>query len=1299
MKLHLSRNTLKFWFPVLLCVLCIVSSPAVSAPKFYSINSLFGISSRAINSICKDDNGFIWAASKTGILRLTNNSYHIYALPYETTGAVVVTLNYSNSKLVAFTNNGQVFSYNSILDRFELMINLRKSFQDEDFDLYGLLPDRAGNYWISLKSGLYKYAGGKLSLVAEISKERYLVTWYDDKKLVVAGDSKIWLFDTQTSQREYLYAGNQKGPARISKLFFDKSRRQLWLGTFSDGLFCFDFQTKAYLEVLSSSFPKQPILDIEEISESAIMVGVDGQGVWEIDKNTRSVRNVYKEDSDDPYSLRGNGVYDIFCEPGKRVWVCTVSRGISFFYLTSPLVNQLSHRTNDPNSLVNNDVNGVLEDRRGKIWFATNNGISCWNPRLNHWKSFYFNKLKQAQVFLTLCEDNEGRIWAGSYSSGVYVLDGDTGKELAHYSDGSPVGNFIFDIFKDSDGDIWVGVSDGKLPCYNTKEGKFISYSEVPISAFAESSSGQLILAGSYGFRSLNKKTGEISNLLPGHEIQDFIILGENLWAGTSGEGLLEYNMKTGTTQKYTAKEGLPSDFVNSVAFADGSLWLGTENGLCRFDPKSATAVTFPSILPFSGLSYNKSAFYQLKNGQLACGTNNGVVMFDPRSIKNIGSSGRIFLQNLNIAGRSIREIPSFQLDKPIDSLQTVSLKYSQNTISLELISFGTGSRFSWKLEGFDKDWSQASENRFIAYTNLPSGDFKLKIRLFNSSSSTILAERLLEIRVVPPFWNRWWFWLLVILVISSVTALYLLYYINRLKQQHTEEKVRFFTNTAHDIRTSLTLIKAPVEELNKEKGLTDSGKRYLKLATEYARQLTAVVNQLIDFQKADIGKERLSLAMADLVKFVSDRRMLASPYAESRNITLQFVPDCETYVTAFDEQKLEKIVDNLISNAIKYSHSNSEVLITLRCSEREWTLVVKDQGIGISRKAQRQLFREFYRGENAINSKVVGSGIGLLLVRNYVTLHGGKITCESEENAGSVFQVTIPFKSVQTDTIAATESLEQPNIGVVNEIVELPVIPENDDLLSEGMKVLIVEDNDDLLNFLKSALSDYFKVFTAADGEEGWSFVSKHLPDLVVSDVMMPKMDGFELCRLIKSTYETSHIPLVLLTALSEKTDQLQGLGLGADDYLTKPFDMTILVQRIRSIIRNREIVREKAIKSIKEKDSVQILPNRLNDDFIRRITEVAQANLANAEFSKEDFASALNVSNSLLYKKIKSLTDQSPTDFIKTVRLNRAMELLKTGEHTVTEVSELCGFTSLTYFGIVFKKHFGKSPSEVLE
>lgn len=1289
---------------LLLCGFLVGWAMVVSAAqKFYNINALFGISMREVNSVCRDQTGFIWASSKTGILRLTEDDYRIYHLPYENTNVITVKLVYENSKLIAYTNNGQIFMYDYLYDRFVLVNDLGKVEGLEYILINDLTVDKAGAYWIASTFGLYRMMNGQVSVVQKSGSCR--LTWYDDRQLVIARDEGIWLCDTHTLSNRQVF-DNQSGMAFLmSSLYLDKQTDRLWFGTVSNGLFTFDFGKGELNTVLKSSFPRKPILDIEDNAGTSILIGVDGHGVWELDRSGKTVLNVYKESADDPSSLRGNGVYDIFCDPNKRVWVATYSGGLSFFDQVAPVVRHIVHHANNQNSLVNNDVNGIVEDRFGKLWFATNNGISCWDVKTNQWRRYYYEEKGEVKVFLTLCEDDNGRIWAGSYSSGVYVLDSQTGRQLAHYTseeEGSPLpNNFIFDFLKDSQGNIWIGGVNGLFVCYLSHENRFKSYPQEPISSFAELSNNEILLGCSYGLLLFNKQASSTSILMFGVSVRDLLVRGDDIWICTGGDGLLKYSYKNKTTERFTTQSGLTSNFVNSIAFADNYLWIGTENGLCRFSPDDKSFVTYSSIYPLSRASFNNASRFTLKNGQFAWGTNNGAVVFAPDSIRGTQSTGTIFFQDLAVAGRSVRELETFKLDVPVDSLKSLDLKYYQNTVTLELLPLQTssGAKFSWMLEGFDKKWTHPSDNRIVTYTNIPSGEFVLKVRLYDGSMSRVIAERAMTLNVVPPFWRSLWFWGVIYFVLLGFALLVFKYIIKSLKQKHTEEKVRFFTNTAHDIRTSLTLIKAPVEELAKEPALSESGRYYLNLAIEQARRLSMVVSQLMDFQKVDIGKEQLSLSRVDVVKFVSNRILMFDSLAKSKGIDIVFDCNVESCSTAIDEGKMEKVVDNLISNAIKYSHANSQVKVELLCDELQWVFRVTDKGIGIGKEAQRQLFKEFYRGENAVNSKVVGSGIGLVLVKNYASMHNGNVSCQSHEGVGSTFQVVIPVNHAADAKNSETnypmpQSATIPSVEAVGQSTDA-----DSDEPHKEMKVLVVEDNDDLLRFMQNTLGRDFMVSTASDGANAWEMIRKQMPDVVVSDVMMPDMDGFELCRLIKSTYETSHIPVLLLTALSDKDDQMHGLGLGADDYVTKPFDMGLLQQRIRSIARNREMVRDKALKVIKHDSAEPILANELNDKFMKRILEVARENIANSEFNKDDFASAMNVSSSLLYKKVKSLTNLSPTDFIKIVRLDYALELLQSRKYTVTEVSELCGFTSVGYFSTVFRKHFGKSPTEVME
>lgn len=1267
--------------------------------KFYSINSLYGISMREPASVCKDSKGFIWTSSKTQILRLAGDDYHTYQLPYENLDIISVKLVYTAQCLLAYTNNGQLFRYNEIDDKFDLVVSLSKVLKNKYISVNRVLIDNSGYYWIATSFGLFKYQKDHLTLIENSEAIDYLA-WYSCNYLFVAQPNGLWLLDKQTLKKQCFYKYKHKSDWRVSKFYFDNQAKRLWIGTLSNGLFYYDLNRKAMFPVQMNTIPKQPILAIERNSDSSILIGIDGQGLWELDKQDTKILNIYKEDVNNPSSLRGNGVYDIFNDQNKRLWICTYSGGVSFFDLTPSLVGQFTHTINNQNSLGNNNVNKIIQDKRGNIWFATDNGLSCKESGTGRWKTFYQNQHSQAVVFVSLCEDDKGRIWAGSYSSGVYVLDGNSGRELAHYYKGasgfSLDTNFVLDIFKDSQGDLWIGGAQGSLICYLSKENKFRNYSPQPIYSFAELSPNKILLSCTYGLLLLDKKSGAIKTIQDGYLVSDAISIKDKIWLCTSGEGLIEYDLKNKKIQKITTASGLPSNYVNSIMYQEGYLWVGTESGLCRLDPKNRRILTYSTVYPLSHVSFNRNSHCRLNDGQLIWGTSNGAVEFSPKLLTGSKSTGVVFLQNITLGGRSIRE----NLNVPLDSIQKLSINYNQNTLLLELLSIGniSGAKFSWKFEGLENSWSQPSGNRFIQYSNLPSGNYVLKIRLYDSSLSHIISERSLPLTVIPPFWRAWWFELLLSALIVSIFYFSLKYYIERLKQEHTEEKVRFFTNTAHDFRTSLTLVKAPIEELKKEPNLSDTGQYYLSLAIEQTRRLSTVVTQLMDFQKVDIKKEQLVLSMVNVVDLIEHRLAMFESIAKSQNLNLHFESDVENYQTAVDESIMEKVFDNLISNAIKYSKPNSSIQVNFKCELDKWTLEIKDHGIGISNQAKSKLFKEFFRDENAINSKIVGSGIGLLLVKNYVKMHNGNISYISEENVGSTFKVVVPFKEILEYEEKSSFEKQELVSDTVSEVDLKPIVNQPKLPISE-MRILIVEDNDDLRNFMRNPLQADFDVLLAKDGAEAWDIIKKQMPDLVVSDVMMPQMDGFELCKLMKSTYETSHIPIILLTALSAKTEQLHGLGLGADDYLTKPFDMTLLIQRIKSIIRNRDIVKERALKLIKcsANNNEQILANEHNDQFVKKMLEVIRANMENTEFGKDDFASAMNVSTSLLYKKTKSLTDQSPTDFIKMVRLDYALELLQSHKYNVTEVSELCGFSSIGYFSTVFKKHFGKSPTDI--
>ncbi len=1287
----MSRHIYRLCFWVVVFVLAVSTQvKSQNILNFQSLNEKFGISLRETTSACMDNNGFVWIASKMGILRVVEDDFRIYQLPYESPDVVFVKLHYANDTLYVYSNNGQIFVYNAVQDRFDLLLHVGKKIDSRFLMVYNIEVDREGRLWLSSAQGLIMCDGSEITELSKFGNTSYLTL--DDNQLWVATDTSLIAFDVYGSGAGNVVLNWDSGLG-VSKLFFD-SDGVLWIGTDGRGLYRLNEKRDALISV--PAFPHKPVLAMEIASDSLLLVGVDGQGIWEVNPYSMEILNVHMEDPDNSRSLRGNGVYDIFNDGGGRVWVCTFTGGASYFVQLPSSVQHFEHHVNETNSLVNNDVNDILEDSRANLWLGTNNGISRWLKSENRWQSFYHSNNEEAHVFLSLCEDAQGNIWAGTYGGGVFLIDGKSGREIAHYplqsSKSGYHNSYIYDIFLDSKDRIWLVGVRGNVLCYDFETSNFIDFGNHPVNVIRELPSGDMLLGCSYGVSVLNQETKNVNILLNGYLVQDISVQDSIFWLCTVGDGLVRFDSSSKTTRSFSTDMGLPSAFVNSILVYEDSFWLGTENGLCKFDPLTYKVETFPAIDALSRLSYNRKSHAAFKNGELAFGSNGGMVVFNPSGLLPNVASGRIFIQDITVSGRSVRDgfIPDLHL--PVDSLNRLKLRHFHSTLSIEMVPLGAvySPRFSWKLEGFDEDWHQPEANRILYYSNLPTGEYQLKLRMYDNSMSEIIDERVFVIQKSPPFWETWWFLLTVAVVLASAFIFVMRYYMGLLRQLHSEQKIRFFANTAHDMRTSLTLISAPVKELEQEEGLSEKGKYYLSLARSQINRLVGVVTQLMDFQKADIDKEQLLLQRLDISGLVNQRVIMFSSYAQSNELSLILEAPEEALFAVVDEGMFIKIVDNLLSNAIKYSLPGGKVWLRLHPQKNKFVLEVEDRGIGIAKEARAQLFREFYRGQNAINSRVVGSGIGLLMTQKYVKLHGGSIEWKSEENKGSIFRVVLPADLIaSSDIIGGSVSAE-----ISPHVVEPPQASDH----KKDFTVLVVEDNVEMQEFIKTALQDRFEVHVANDGLSAWEMVEKELPDLIVSDVMMPGRDGFELCSLIKSTYETAHIPVILLTALSGEGEHLRGLGLGADDYITKPFDVSLLAEKIFSIINNRRLVAERFLKDSVERPDNNLFPNDHNDKFLKRAIEVVNEQIGNVAFNKELFASEMNVSGSLLYKKIKSLTDQSPSDFIRLVRLSKSAELLESGAYNITEVSELCGFTSVSYFSTVFKKHYGKTPSEAL-
>ena len=746
----------------------------------------------------------------------------------------------------------------------------------------------------------------------------------------------------------------------------------------------------------------------------------------------------------------------------------------------------------------------------------------------------------------------------------------------------------------------------------------------------------------------------------------------------------------------------------------DQSILLSTENSLTSYYPSEKVFHNWTKEQGLKSDHFNSASGVLRKNGNFILGSTDGAIEFHkdmmiPRNYKfqMIFSDLRVFYQTVYPGDEGS------PLEVDIDETKVLKLKYNQNIFSLRISSinydYPSLILYSWKLEGFYDGWSRPEKDCLIRFTNLNPGKYTLRVRAISSEDRRIvLEERDMDIMIEQPIWLSIWALLLYALVIAAIVTITLRVIILRKQRKTSDEKIRFFINTAHDIRTPLTLIKAPLEELSEKEDLTPGGRSNMNTAIRNVNALLRLTTNLINFERADTYSSALYVSEYELSTYMEEMINAFRAYADVKRVSLTYESNFRYMNVWLDKDKMDSILKNLISNALKYTPEGGSVHIFTAETEDNWSVEVKDTGIGISASEQKKLFRMHFRGSNAINSKVTGSGIGLLLVWKLVRLHKGKINFSSTEGKGSCIKVIFPkkekyYRKAVHSPKPGSEKVVYAESGVPKNISLSTVYDtarqrqqQNDDL----PKILIVEDNDELREYLRNTLSDDYTIQVCSDGKQALDIVKEYMPNMIISDIMMPEMRGDELCHKLKNDIETSHIPIILLTALNNDRNIIEGLKTGADEYIVKPFNIGILRATIANILTNRSLLRHKyANLELNDEESDTACINCSTDidwKFISTVKKSVEDNMDNSSFTVDVLCNLLNMSRTSFYNKIKALTDQAPADYIRLIRLKRAAQLLKEQQHSITEVAEMTGFSDAKYFREVFKKHFNVSPSQ---
>ena len=1315
---------------IFLLVILIISSTISRCQIYKYIGLEDGLSNQKIYHIQKDRRGYMWFLTQEGVDRYDGKRIKHYNFSDDSIkldSRIALSWLYMDNENVLWVigQRGRIFKYDLQHDKFklayvhpELIRNKSQAFLN-----YGYL-DKNDRIWLCYKDSITWYdtrTGTASKIPTPVNGEITTIEQTDGNHFFIGTGSG--LFHTKIEKEIVKRVPDEVAESigtPVHKIYYHTVSKQLFIGNYKEGILVYDIGGKGGI-IPCQSPNNVEFNQIVALNEHELLIATGGKGVYKLDVNTYMSEPYITADYSSYNGMNGNNINDIYVDEEQRIWLANYPTGITIRNNRYGSYDLIRHSLGNNRSLVNDQVHDVMEDSDGDLWFATSNGISLYQTDTKEWRSFCssFDPVPDDEnhIFLALCEVSPGVIWAGGFTSGIYKIEKKKGLKISYLSPAAMAGirpdQYIFDIKKDSDGDIWSG-GYYHLKRINIETRNVRLYPGVSsITTIQEKNIRQMWIGTRMGLYQLDKESGDYQYVdLPVespyicalHQGDDGI-----LYIGTRGAGLLVYDLykEKFIHQYHTDNCALISDNIYTILpRQDGSLLMGTENGITNYSPKEHSFRNWTREQGLMSINFNAGSATTCSKNTLIFGSNDGAVRFPTDIQIPKPHYSRLLLRDFMIAYHPVYPgDDGSPLEKDIDETDRLELAYGQNTFSLDVASinydYPSNILYTWKIDGFHKEWSRPSQDNRILVRNLPPGSYTLQIRaISNEEKYKTYETRSIQIVITPPAWASVWamvgYAILLVLVMGIIFRIIMLH-----KQKKiSDEKTRFFINTAHDIRTPLTLIKAPLEEVVENRMVTEQALPHMNMALKNVNTLLQLTTNLINFERIDVYSSTLYVSEYELNSYMNNVCTTFRKYAEMKHVRFVYESNFDYLNVWFDSDKMGSILKNILSNALKYTPEGGNVCI-YACEEgNSWSIEVKDTGIGIPSCEQKKLFRNYFRGSNIVNLKVTGSGIGLMLVYKLVKLHKGKIQIQSTEHQGTCVQVTFPkgnshlHKAKFISPKTPDEYSETIMPGGTSEPTPSRETPQTSSSLQ---RILIVEDNDDLRNYLVDMFKTGYNAQSCSNGKEALVIMREFNPAIVISDIMMPEMGGDEFCSVIKSDLEMSHIPVILLTALGDEKNMLEGLETGADAYITKPFSVGILKATVKNILTNRALLRQ-VYNSIEDKE--QELPanctNTLDWEFIASVKKCIKNNMENTDFNVDILSSLHHMSRTSFFNKLKALTGYAPADYIRMIRLQHAAQLLKQGKHTITEIADMVGFSDAKYFREVFKKYYNVSPSK---
>lgn len=1311
---------------ILIILLPIWMLAASTNLKFRSFSVEDGVSSNSVRAIMQDKYGFIWFGTGDGLNRYDGTTVKLYKINMPGANEYISSLFDTDENILVGTEEG-VYMLSYETESFTYFNSLTIAGVGITTTVNNIAEDKDGNLWFStVGQGIFKYNQAKNFLEQYEFKGAKGVM----ANVMVDSENQIWVITNwgSPSVARLNKANNKfepfniqyesKGQNSSSLAILEDSSRTLWLGTWDCGLQKLDRYTGVITTFLHPSANKgtKHIHSLMEYAPNQLLIGSD-DGLLLFNTATGE-HKLFTEDETDPNSLSNRFVYPIVKDREGGVWIGTYYGGVNYIPANTGQFESFTH-SHYSNSVSGTVISGFCEDSHGNIWIASDDGgLNHFSPKNRYFSHYLPGENKDCLSYHNvhaLCMDDD-KLWIGTYTGGVNVLNTKSGtfNVYSTHSDNPATldGSSSYSIFRDRKNRMWVASMAG-INLYNRIEDNFIrvkTLDALTIDTDEDKDGNIWFSTQGKGLFKYNPEKNSWKNYIhtdkPGALCNDQVnctLINENgdMWVGTMN-GLCKFDTKKDRFETITLD--VPSQNICCIIEDQGTLWLTTTKGLVRYAPGEGCQVFTKSdglqseqFLPNSGL--------KASDGKIYIGSVNGFNAFYPYQIKMNKVIPPVVITGLEIYNKEIR-IGDPLLPKALNQIEQLELSYKDNVFSLLYASLSyctpEKNRYAYKLEGFDPDWNYVGSQSKATYTNLPAGTYIFKVKATNNDGVWNEQEISLKIVIHPPFYWSTASKILYFALLCITLTFFIRFLLKRSEKKHTKEinqlninkekevheaKIKFFTMIAHEIRTPVSLIIGPLEKIMKSSlPMPEVLRSDLKIIDRNSQRLLFLVNQLLDFRKVEQEGMNLrftSYNICQLLEAVCER---FKPFITQHGAHLQVeYPDAD-FIAIVDNEAVTKLISNLLTNASKYTKDEVCLSCCVQPEQHSFVIRVTDNGVGISKEDQLKIFKPFYQ---AMDNKP-GTGIGLSIVKSIVEAHNGCIEVQSEINKGSSFVVTLPIEQAVSTTHGGEVDVLNPAIPEDILAESLPII-----LVKDKPVILIVDDNEEMLNFLSGSLSGQYSILTAEDGVEALEILKTNEVTLIVSDWMMPRMDGVEFCKVLRVDQTICHIPLILLTAKTDVNSKIEGMDCGADAYMEKPFSIQYLEACIKNLLDLRNLLRQKFSK-MPLVPLNSIANNSTDNKFLTRINEIIEQNFSNPELSVDFLAEEMCISRSGLFAKIKTLANITPNELIQIVRLKKAAALLSENKYRINEICYMVGFNNPSYFAKCFQKQFGIKPGE---